>query len=232
MSMKIVVIGGGTFSYVRSHLALSAPAFGTTAKQITYIAKDVFQNKHGLRDFSIDLTLTKMADPNSSIVTNKDVIHWLDAILDDLTVKVVFFTVAMCDFNGSILDYSTNIFGLETERGKHRPRLSSKEDYMMELTPTDKAIDAIKARRPDIIVIGFKTTAGETETGQYFKSLPLTEHCDYVLSNDIVARRNFYLKGRKAIVTPSYDDENRYRTLVKLVKDVRGRFASDAGFTP
>lgn len=34
---KKVIIFGGTFSYVRSHLAIAAPAFGETACQLNLI---------------------------------------------------------------------------------------------------------------------------------------------------------------------------------------------------
>lgn len=34
MKKRVVIIGGGTFSHLRTHLALAAPAFGTTAKQL------------------------------------------------------------------------------------------------------------------------------------------------------------------------------------------------------
>ena len=31
---KIVILGGGTNTYISNHLALSAPAYGTTAKKV------------------------------------------------------------------------------------------------------------------------------------------------------------------------------------------------------
>ena len=31
---KIYILGGGTFNYVRNHLALAAPAFGETARKL------------------------------------------------------------------------------------------------------------------------------------------------------------------------------------------------------
>lgn len=31
---KIIILGGGTFSPIRNHLSLCAPAFGTTAKYL------------------------------------------------------------------------------------------------------------------------------------------------------------------------------------------------------
>lgn len=56
MKKKIVVIGGGTFEPIRNHLALSAPAFGQTAKSIFNLLKDKISDK-----YDIELFLTKMA---------------------------------------------------------------------------------------------------------------------------------------------------------------------------
>ena len=32
---KIVIYGGGTFNHIRSHMAIAAPSFGTTAQVLT-----------------------------------------------------------------------------------------------------------------------------------------------------------------------------------------------------
>jgi len=61
----INIFGGGTFSDVRSHLALTAPAFGTTAKRIAEF--------HSRYHSESVLHLTKMADPSSRLLTNHDV---------------------------------------------------------------------------------------------------------------------------------------------------------------
>lgn len=44
MKKRVVILGGGTFSHVRTHLALAAPAFGTTAKQLYTKCKKEFKN--------------------------------------------------------------------------------------------------------------------------------------------------------------------------------------------
>lgn len=35
MQKRVEILGGGTFSYVRNHLAICAPAFGETAYKIS-----------------------------------------------------------------------------------------------------------------------------------------------------------------------------------------------------
>ena len=96
MNKRIVVIGGGTFSYVRAHLALSAPAFGETARVIAAECKARFDK------LETDLVLTKMADSTSNLVTTTDVEYYVRELVQDNTVKVVFFNAAICDFDGQI----------------------------------------------------------------------------------------------------------------------------------
>lgn len=66
---NIHILGGGTFSYVRSHMALAAPAFGNTARDIA----GMMYRSDDFNLYDIHLTLTKMADYRSDIVTNQDV---------------------------------------------------------------------------------------------------------------------------------------------------------------
>ena len=64
---QIHIYGGGTFSYVRTHLALAMPAFGETAKKLEILCKERFHN------MDVNLHLTKMANSDSKLVTNEDV---------------------------------------------------------------------------------------------------------------------------------------------------------------
>ncbi len=58
---RVVILGGGTFNYVRNHLAIAAPAFGTTARCLHELLPDS------------QLLLTRMAESTSKIETNQDV---------------------------------------------------------------------------------------------------------------------------------------------------------------
>jgi hypothetical protein len=37
---KVVILGGGTFCHVRAHLALAAPAFGDTARELKRMCEE------------------------------------------------------------------------------------------------------------------------------------------------------------------------------------------------
>ena len=52
---NIVIFGGGTISHVRSHLALCAPAFGSTAKKIESLCQEI------IPDLNTNVLLTRMA---------------------------------------------------------------------------------------------------------------------------------------------------------------------------
>lgn len=130
MANKIHIIGGGTFSHVRNHLALAAPAFGSTARKLyerigTAVYDDLegFINKSTQRDapgetFSrtigtevderVVLHLTKMADSSSNLVTNDDVSALLDTLIADPDTRVIILNAALCDYDGSIQSQNFN----------------------------------------------------------------------------------------------------------------------------
>lgn len=202
MNKKVVILGGGTFSHVRAHLSLAAPAFGETARKLYEKSKDVFKN------MDVELVLTKMADPTSKLVTNEDVSNYVDTLIEDNTVKIIFFNVALCDFNGQIG---------EVPSGKHASRMETLAgDDVIKISPSDKVIKKIRAVRKDIFLVGFKTTADATPQVQFTKGLNLLKKtsANIVLANDIVTHSNF-------IITPEdgvYGEEmNREQCLDELV---------------
>lgn len=187
MNKKIVVLGGGTFSHVRAHLALAAPAFGATARQIAEMCEKKFDH------MDTELVLTRMADSNGAIVTNEDVDKVVDSIINDNTVKVVFFNIALCDFSGQIG---------EVESGKHATRLETAAgETKMTLTPSEKIIGKIRQTRKDIFLVGFKTTCGATEQIQFSKGLDLMKRtsCNIVLANDIETRKNLIITPEEGV---------------------------------
>ncbi len=219
---RVVIIGGGTFFDVRSHFALAAPAFGNTAKKINLLSYDIFDKF----DIDLYLTMMagnqhwrmKTAEPDDfgryretptgrtirqsvslkepNLRTNDDINVLVDKLIKDDRTKIVFFNVAMCDWNGSI-DHDTG-------EGKYGKRLSThSEKYpVMTLTPAAKVITKIREKRKDIFLVGFKHTSGSTEDEQYIAALDLCKRasCNLVLANDTKTRNNM-------IVTP---EEARY----------------------
>src|SRR5512143_1365808 len=110
---NFVVIGGGTVSHVRNHLALCAPAYGTTAKKLGDLFKrklnvhyaEAYLREYGYWpanvDFDVQLHLTKMAG-GEELETNEDVSKLVDKLIADPNTKVIIFNPALVDYNGCI----------------------------------------------------------------------------------------------------------------------------------
>jgi hypothetical protein len=187
MKKRVVIIGGGTFSHIRTHLSLATPAFGKTAKSLYE------KCKKKLTDMDVDLILTKMADSNSNIVTNQDVSNLIDELVNDNTVKAIFFNVALCDYDGQIGN---------TESGKYQTRLETKEGVeTMLLTPSEKIINKIRKNRKDIFLVGFKTTSDATPQEQFSKGLNLMKKssANIVLANDVVTYNNIIITPEEGV---------------------------------
>lgn len=201
---RVVIIGGGTFSHVRAHLALAAPAFGETARQLYQKCKQVFQN------MDVELVLTKMADPSSKLVTNQDVSDYVDTLINDNTVKVIFFNVALCDFDGQIGDVKS---------GKHSERMVTLlGDDVIKITPSQKVIAKIREKRKDIFLVGFKTTAGADQQEQFSKGLNLMKKtsCNIVLANDIVTHSNFIITPEEGVYGKKMTRNECLNEMVKI----------------
>ena len=184
---KCVIIGGGTFSKVACHLSLATPAFGSTAKQL----KELFDAKDNA-GFEIILTLTKMADSSSDIMTNDDVEDYVEELIADKSVKAIIMNAALCDFS---MDNPTN-----------KERLCSSDDYNVKLKGIrGKVISKIREQRPDIITVGFKTTCSDHKIEQVAKgfNLLLSGKLDYVIANDVGTYNNILLSKELKIAEAS-----------------------------
>jgi len=206
---NIIILGGGTFSYVRNHLALAAPAFGNTARQLD----DLFENIKAYDKYNVILKLTKMASSSSDLVTNEDVEKYIDKLIADKNTRAIIFNVAMTDFNGSIDNIS----------GKYAERLETKAgNVTMNLTPSEKIISKIRKERKDIFVVGFKTTCNQSSQTQYLKGLNLlkSNSLNLVLANDTVTHNNMIIAPEE---TRYSETTNRQDALAYLVKMVMSR---------
>lgn len=185
MTQRIHIFGGGTVQYVRSHMALCAPAYGTTARKLHSALLAA-----GVPAEQVVLHLTKMADYQSSMETNEDVAARVGTLIDDPTTRAIVFNVALCDFGGQIDDVPS---------GKYAPRLQSRDgDVMMRLQPAPKVLKHIKELRPDIMVVGFKTTSGDIPLRQVELAERQIAECnvDLVWANDTVTRQNLLVSGK------------------------------------
>lgn len=207
--MSVHIFGGGTFFHVRNHMSLCAPAFGKTARYINTFYDDAH------------LHLTKMADHNSILDTNEDVEYKLDRLIADPECKIIYFNVALCDFEGSILDGSLD--DCITPSGKYATRLKTREGLQhMRLTPAAKLIGKIRKTRKDIFVVGFKTTCNATPDEQYLAALNMLKEnsINLVLANDTGNRRNMIVAPEETRYCVTTD---RNKVLTELVYMVNQR---------
>ena len=204
MKRRIVILGGGTFQAVRNHLALAAPAFGSTARNL-------FKKLDYLTFSRASLHLTKMAFSDSNLVTNEDVEQFIDTLLEDKTVGTIILNVAFCDFKAKPID------GIECDF--HAERLeTSKGDITLELTPTEKVIKKIRIKRPDIFLVGFKTTTNKTSEEQFLIGLKMMKSvkCNLVLANDTVTRNNMIITAEETIYGETTDREAALTELANI----------------
>lgn len=202
MNKRVVIIGGGTFSPVRAHLSLCAPAFGETARQLAIIAERRFPN------MDINLVLTKMADPTSKIMTTQDLSEYVNALILDNTVKVVFFNAAVCDFDGTIGDVQSDPKAerLQTLNG----------NMQINITPSEKIVQNIRKTRKDIFLVAFKTTCNDDRATQFAKGLNLLKKssANLVVVNDIGTRENMIITPEEGVYC---EHDSRISVLTEVV---------------
>lgn len=200
---RIHIIGGGTLSPVRSHLALAAPAFGTLAQNM---AKAMCSHPD-LDGRAVHLHMTKMANVGSlppevkvsmlRPVTNEDVRVLVDGLVADPDTAMIFMTAAICDFDGQI--------GSERSAWKATRLMSRSGPVQMKLTPAEKVIQRIRSKnaknpRKDIFLVGCKTTAGASEDEMFTLGLRMLKEssCNLVLVNDVVRQINMIVTPEQA----------------------------------
>ena len=106
---KIHILGGGTVNHVRTHLAISSQAYGTTARTLHKMF-----SKH--RGDNVELHLTKMASAGDShLETNADIEALVKKLVADPETSMIVFNVALADFEGEIDEVSSD---------KYAPRLT------------------------------------------------------------------------------------------------------------
>lgn len=206
---KIYVYGGGTFSHVRAHMSLAAPAFGETARQLAVMLTAELKRKN-LEDYQVELVMTKMADSNSKLVTNSDVKAHLESVIADPNTRGVIFNVAMTDFDG--------VIGT-TPSGKYADRLETANGLEnMTLIPSEKVIGLIRKTRKDIFAVGFKTTNGKSSDEQYVKGLKLlkTNSLNLVLANDLSTRNNIVVAPEETRYGETTDRKSALDSLVTI----------------
>ncbi len=206
------IIGGGTVFHVRPHLALSAVAYGGTARRIAELCRSHHDDNRSQR---VELHLTRMANAGEgTLETPDDVATLLDALVAAPETGIVFMPLALCDYRGAIVEN-----GAPTASGKREPRLRTRDgDASMHLVPAEKLIARVRATRKDIFLVGFKTTAGATRDEQYEAGLRLLKqtHCNLVFANDVHTRRHVIVTPELARYGESLDRDAALAELVSM----------------
>ena len=210
---KIAVLGGGTNTYISNHLALSAPAYGTTAKTLANKFRRHEENK-----MEVDLYLTKMASSDSIHLgrnlpdTPEEIEELVDKLIADPATRVIIFNVAMVDFKPKLLkeiDFTFEPYHYVTEYesfGKYVRRFSTtKTELILHLSPYQKVIQKIRKERKDILLVGFKTTCGATKEEQFQKGLKLCKDASanivfvYDVDKDRIRNLDSALESKKIL---------------------------------
>jgi hypothetical protein len=218
--MKNIEIIGGTVSHVRNHLALCAPAYGTTARKLyEYCLK-----QDSDANFDIEIHLTRMAGGIlSKLETNEDISYLVDKLIANPDTKIIFFNPALVDYEGSVVAKGSATVYVEndipTVSGKYETRLkTSNGNQKLLLTPTTKILSKIRKERKDIFLVAFKTTCGATEDEQFLSGLNLLKanSCNLVLANDTKTRLNMIITPEQARYSVSTERNQVLQDLVKM----------------
>ena len=192
---RIAIIGGGTNTYISNHLALSAPAYGSTAKKLANKFRANSEN-----EMQVDLYLTKMAQQApGNPDTPEEVEALVDKLIADPNTRVIVFNVAMVDYKPEqLLEEKSDWESVwnqpfKNKFGKYEGRLSTSEhpEILLEMYVADKIIQKIRKERKDILLVGFKTTCGSTKEEQFHKGLKLCKDssANIVFVNDVDKNR-------------------------------------------
>jgi hypothetical protein len=215
----IEIIGGGTVYHVRNHLALCAPAYGSTAKRL-----DTLCELHADTSYEhVNLHLTNMAGGKENLETNEDVARLVDKLIANENTKIIFFNPALVDYEGAIttsgpVGYSWSD-DIPTKSGKYEERLKTSEgEKGMLLWPAPKVLSKIRKERKDIFLVAFKTTCGATPDEQFLTGLHLlkTNSCNLVLANDTKTRMNMIITPEQARYYTTVDRDMALRGLVEM----------------
>jgi hypothetical protein len=213
---RIEIIGGGTIFHVRNHLALTAPAYGSTARTLFKLCD--------LSDYDVNLHLTKMANGGKgSLETNEDVSELVDKMVANPDTRIIFFNPALVDYEGNITTESAAGYdwndSVPTSSGKYEVRLKTSEGIQkMLLTPAPKILSKIRKERKDIFLVAFKTTCGATEDEQFLTGLNLlkSNSCNLVLANDTKTRVNMIITPEQARYCVTTDRAKVLQELVEI----------------
>lgn len=233
---SIHIISGGTIQHIATHLALCAPAYGGTGRSLMNLCHTYCEELDVVMHETKMVTGKREPDGRSGIwygsklETNEDVDLLISRIVEDLSVKILFMPVALCDFKpdaigGAMLEPDSGEFWSKRPFGKDAPRLntssfSDENKLALQLVPAEKIIKKVRAKRKDIFLVGFKTTDDMTEDQMYLAGLGLLKgaSCNLVLANDMKTRMNMVITPEEARYHVTTDRYQALKGLVEMAK--------------
>ena len=217
---NIHIFGGGTVAHISNHFAITAPAYGSTARKLQKLVMERFDSCNAY------LELTEMA--GGIFETNDDISNRIEELKKDMNTKIIFFNCALVDFVPIHLKASKELKeneesvlkpSLETSIfGKYETRLETKKSNILDIgfIPSSKIIPNIRKGRKDIFLVGFKTTCNASKQEMYLKGLELVKNgsCNLVLVNDTKTHWNQLVSPEESCL---YETDNRNDILKELV---------------
>lgn len=192
---KIHILGGGTVFHIKNHLALSAPAYGGTAKQLTTMCSELWKETA-----VVETHLTKMC--GGDMETVEDVDNKLKELTKDPDTKVIVMSCAILDFVPFCAKHGKN-WSFLPKLDKHSGRLTSSTNDTLDIHCTSlktKLLKQVRETRKDIFLVSFKATCGSTPQEMYEAGLRLCKEssCNLVMVNDAVSRLNMIVTPEEA----------------------------------
>lgn len=249
MLKKIYIVSGGTFVDVSPHFSLAARAFGQVGENLcaAFALQDLIgfrviplftamagEQWMGLsmgdaitsRQVLLDAGLAR------GIVTNDDLLTLVTYLKTLPDTKAIIMAAAVCDWVPTDLTQLSQAapltkpkdFGRKAKRLKTRLPNGDENVISLELAPSKKIVGTIRAPGPecreDIVVVGFKTTAGSTEEGQVSVALRMLKenNLSLVVANDINTHVNLLITP-EGLNRPEISTD-RFSVLRELAKKV------------
>jgi hypothetical protein len=223
---SVHIISGGTISHVATHLALCAPAYGKTGLSLLNLCHNLMPNLETVLH-ETKMVAGRRQEPgglwyDGKLETNEDVARLIKSITEDLSSKIVFMPVALCDFVATEYRYENkenpdSLYKVGPVNKDTKRLKTSNGPHMLTLVPAPKIISTVRKTRKDIFLVGFKTTDGVSEDEQYLAGLGLLKEssCNLVLANDMKTKLNMVITPEEARYHVTTD---RYEALKGLVE--------------
>lgn len=252
MAKSIYILSGGTFVDVSPHFSLAARAFGQVGATLTreftnladpkiYTVVPIFTAMAGQQWAKFDssiydevLVIFEKAGLRGGIVTNDDLLKLVSYLKTLADTKIIVMATAVCDWvptDLTQLSQATPLtkpedFGRRAKRLKTRLPDGTRNEICLELAPSAKIIGTIRSPGPtcreDILVIGFKTTAGATEAEQVAAAVGMMRenNLSFVLANDINTQTNLAITPEGEVYPKKSDSPVHRNSVLRLMSQM------------